>query len=96
MERALVLDDSMEEDEEIADLMVWFDNQPSSSEDSSQVETLLGQNLEIKVHIPSIVQPSKLELKPFPKHLRYVFLRNSNTLPVITSRTLTPLHEEKF
>lgn len=68
LERAIVSEDSMEEDEEITKFIAWLDNQPSNSEDSSQVEPLLVQNLEIKVHIPSIVQPSKLELKPFPNH----------------------------
>jgi len=32
---------------------------------------------------PSIEEPPKLELKVLPSHLRYVFLGESNTLPII-------------
>ncbi|XP_075099534.1 uncharacterized protein LOC142176304 [Nicotiana tabacum] len=37
---------------------------------------------------PSIEEPPKLELKPLPDHLRYVFLSPNSTLPVIISSGL--------
>lgn len=39
--------------------------------------------------LPSVVQPPTLELKPLPSHLKYVFLDDDETLPVIISSTLT-------
>ncbi|XP_071905743.1 uncharacterized protein [Coffea arabica] len=39
---------------------------------------------------PSVVQAPELELKPFPKHLKYVFLGDKETLPVIISAHLSP------
>ena len=37
----------------------------------------------------SIVKPPKLELKPLPTHLRYTFLGEENTLPIIISNKLS-------
>ena len=39
--------------------------------------------------LPSVVQPPSLELKPLPDHLKYVFLGDDETLPIIVSSTLT-------
>ncbi|KAM2650427.1 hypothetical protein EV1_014420 [Malus domestica] len=39
--------------------------------------------------LPSVVQPPTLELKPLPSHLKYFFLGDDETLPVIISSTLT-------
>ncbi|KAM3003979.1 hypothetical protein FF2_034274 [Malus domestica] len=46
--------------------------------------------------LPSVVQPPSLELKPLPSHLKYVFLGEQETLPVIVSSTLTTQEEEKL
>ncbi|XP_044511506.1 uncharacterized protein LOC123229651 [Mangifera indica] len=46
--------------------------------------------------LPSIVQAPKLELKPLPSHLKYVYLGDNETLPVIISNKLTLLEEEKL
>ena len=43
---------------------------------------------------PSIVKPPKLELKPLPTHLRYTFLGEGNTLPIIISNKLS-IDQEK-
>ena len=40
------------------------------------------------VPMPSIVEPPKLELKPLPKSLKYAFLGNGETLPVIIASDL--------
>ncbi|XP_070668993.1 uncharacterized protein [Malus domestica] len=46
--------------------------------------------------LPSIVQPPTLELKPLPCHLKYVFLGEDQTLPVIISSSLTAQEEDKL
>ncbi|CAN6544145.1 unnamed protein product [Malus baccata var. baccata] len=46
--------------------------------------------------LPSVVQPPTLELKPLPSHLKYVFLGDDETLPVIISSTLTAQEEKKL
>ncbi|CAN6567745.1 unnamed protein product [Malus baccata var. baccata] len=46
--------------------------------------------------LPLIVQPPTLELKPLPSHLKYVFLGDDETLPVIISSTLTAQEEDKL
>ncbi|XP_061349707.1 uncharacterized protein LOC133294951 [Gastrolobium bilobum] len=42
---------------------------------------------------PSIEEPPLLELKPLPDHLRYAYLGENDTLPVIISSHLTKLQE---
>ena len=46
--------------------------------------------------LPSVVQPPTLELKPLPSHLKYVFLGEDETLPVIISSSLTAQEENKL
>jgi hypothetical protein len=46
--------------------------------------------------LPSILQAPKLELKPLPDNLKYVFIGNNNTLPVIIATGLTNTQEEKL
>ena len=46
--------------------------------------------------LPSIEQPPTLELKPLPNHLKYVFLGEQDTLPVIIASSLTAQEEEKL
>ncbi|CAN6586189.1 unnamed protein product [Malus baccata var. baccata] len=46
--------------------------------------------------LPSVVQPPTLELKPLPSHLKYVFLGEDETLPVIISCSLTAQEEGKL
>ncbi|CAN6716177.1 unnamed protein product [Malus baccata var. baccata] len=46
--------------------------------------------------LPSVVQPPTLELKPLPSHLKYVFLGDDETLPVIILSTLTAQEEDKL
>ncbi len=45
---------------------------------------------------PSIEESPKLELKPLPDHLRYIYLGDSLTLPVIILAHLTNRQEEKL
>ena len=46
--------------------------------------------------LPSIVKPPTIELKLLPSHLKYAFLGNKETLPVIISNKLTSLQEDKL
>ncbi|XP_048446064.1 uncharacterized protein LOC125479942, partial [Pyrus x bretschneideri] len=46
--------------------------------------------------IPSVVQPPSLEHKPLPSHLKYVFLGDQETLPVIISSSLTAQEEDSW
>ncbi|XP_071917221.1 uncharacterized protein [Coffea arabica] len=46
--------------------------------------------------LPSVVQAPVLELKPLPKHLKYVYLGKGETLPVIISAGLSKVQEEKL
>ncbi|KAM1013824.1 hypothetical protein ACFX2C_043896 [Malus domestica] len=46
--------------------------------------------------LPSVVQSPTLELKPLPSHLKYVYLGEDETLPVIISTSLTAQEEGKL
>ena len=46
--------------------------------------------------VPSIEKPPELELKLTPIHLKYAFLGDSSTLPVIVSYSLSMEQEENF
>ncbi|XP_027180820.1 uncharacterized protein LOC113779441 [Coffea eugenioides] len=46
--------------------------------------------------LPSVVQAPELEFKPLPKHLKYAFLGDRETLPVIISAHLSPSQEDKL
>ncbi|XP_070665159.1 uncharacterized protein [Malus domestica] len=46
--------------------------------------------------LPSVDHAPTLELKPLPDHLKYVFLGDDETLPVIVSSSLTTHEEEKL
>ncbi|XP_024038246.1 uncharacterized protein LOC112097294 [Citrus clementina] len=46
--------------------------------------------------LPSVMQAPTLELKPLPEHLQYIYLGENETLPVIITKTLTPVQQEKL
>ena len=48
------------------------------------------------IPVPSIIEPSKLELKPFPYTLKYAFLGDSEILPMIISSHLDKDQERKL
>ena len=45
---------------------------------------------------PSIEEPPVLELKPLPSHLKYAYLGEESTLPVIISSTLDEEQENRL
>ncbi|KAL0282190.1 UNVERIFIED_CONTAM: hypothetical protein Sradi_7268800 [Sesamum radiatum] len=46
--------------------------------------------------LPSVLQAPKLELKPLPEHLKYIYLGDEETLPAIISSKLSKEHEERL
>ena len=46
--------------------------------------------------VSSFEQPPKIEQKPLPSHLRYAYLGNASTLPVIIAASLTATEEDKL
>ncbi|XP_073290115.1 uncharacterized protein [Primulina huaijiensis] len=56
----------------------------------------LGDRRDLIPQNSSLEEPPKLELKPLPPHLKYVYLGEINTLPVIISSSLTDVMEEKL
>ncbi|XP_071921870.1 uncharacterized protein [Coffea arabica] len=46
--------------------------------------------------LPSVMQAPELELNPLPKHLKYAFLGDNETLPVIISAHLSPRQEDNL
>ncbi|XP_024163856.1 uncharacterized protein LOC112170792 [Rosa chinensis] len=79
---------------------------PQIFEDVSSVETHLRYEgkppsplsiqLSTNKPLPSVIQAPTLELKPLPDHLKYVYLGDDKTLPVIVSSKLTPSQEEEL
>ncbi|CAN6576826.1 unnamed protein product [Malus baccata var. baccata] len=64
---------------------------PRSEEEAEIVAALES----LPQHHVKIISPV-LELKPLPDHLKYVFLGDNETLPVIVSSSLTAIEEEKL
>ncbi|XP_070010083.1 uncharacterized protein [Nicotiana sylvestris] len=71
------------------------DVENSKDEMIGEIEQVLDMSCSY-VHGPSIEEAPKLELKTLPAHLRYTYLGNSETLPVIISSSLTSTQEEKL
>ncbi|XP_073125943.1 uncharacterized protein [Henckelia pumila] len=46
--------------------------------------------------LPSVLQAPKVELKSLPDHLKYIYLGDEETLPVIISKKLTEDQEERL
>ena len=77
--------------EEAQEYVKWMD---SFGHNRRKYFESLGEGVETPV--PSIEQPPKMEQKPLPSHLKYVYLGVESTLPVIISASLTVLEEEKL
>ena len=54
----------------------------------------LGKNTQTSVS--SVENLPKMEQKPLPSHLRYAYLGNASTLPVIISASLIAIEEDKL
>ncbi|GJR27480.1 uncharacterized protein Tco_1103712 [Tanacetum coccineum] len=62
----------------------------------NKIVSYLGLPLNNAKLLPSIVQAPKIELKKLLDHLKYLFLREGDTLPVISSNNLTPVEDERL
>ena len=60
------------------------------------VEDICSLTLPSERLVPSVVQAPEIELKPLPDHLKYAFLGEGDTLPVIISNKLTSEQEGKL
>ena len=91
LETSLVQNDKEELGEEVEGYVKWID---SFQTNRRKYYEPLGENTQTSV--PSIEQPPQLEQKPLPSHLRYAYLGESSTLPVIISASLTVVEDEKI
>ncbi|KAM2179028.1 hypothetical protein ACFX1R_034048 [Malus domestica] len=79
--------------EEHAELVAAFESLPQHrGKPSNPIPIPVSTN----TLLPSVIQAPVLERKPLPDHLKYVFLGDEETLPVIASSSLTALEVEKL
>ncbi|XP_062093952.1 uncharacterized protein LOC133799985 [Humulus lupulus] len=92
LEISLTVDDvDGEENEEAMSYLKWIKSyEPWSHKKFEE----LGEGLERP--LPSIVKPPVLDLNFLPDHLRYAYLGEKETLPVIVSSLLSEEEEEKL
>ena len=77
--------------EEAKEYVKWMDSfQPNMRKYYER----LGENTQTSV--PLVELPPQLEQKSLPSHLRYAYLGESSTLPVIISASLTAVEEDKL
>ena len=91
LEASLVQSDSEKLGEEADEYVKWMD---LFEPNRRKYFESLGKNT--KTPVPSIEQPPKIEQKPLPSHLKYAYLGNASTLPVIISASLTAIEEDKL
>ncbi|PIN12195.1 DNA-directed DNA polymerase [Handroanthus impetiginosus] len=92
LERALpdLIDEKNEEDLEVVktlDASKFFKSRGVESVERTALSKVLKHSIE---------EPPTLELKPLPNHLRYAYLGESDTLPVIISSSLSDVQIEKL
>nr|XP_009600328.1 uncharacterized protein LOC104095814 [Nicotiana tomentosiformis] len=95
LERALIGDEEDSEDEMMEEIEKVLYMSCSYVHGFGKFEEL-DRPITLTLPKPSIEEAPKLELKPLPVHLRYTYLGNSETLPVIISSNLTNTQEEKL
>ncbi|KAM1660255.1 hypothetical protein ACFX2K_003267 [Malus domestica] len=79
--------------EEHAELVAAFESLPQHrGKPSNPIPIPVSTN----TLLPSVIQAPVLELKPLPDHLKYVFLGDEETLPIIVSSSFTVLEEAKL
>ena len=83
-----------DKDEEASDNQVsWMESRHTAVRAGKHFESLELSERAVKFHKPSVEEPPVLELKPLPSHLRYAYLGDSDTLPVIISSRLSGVQE---
>jgi hypothetical protein len=73
--------------------MVYFQEESKASNWRPQIEELPPRSNE---SVPSSIQPPKPNLKPLPFNLKYLFLRENETFPIIISSKLNAHQEGKL
>ena len=91
LEASLVQSDLEKLGEEAEEYVKWMD---SFEPNKRKYYEPLGENTQTSV--PSFEQPPKIEKNPLPSHLRYTYLGNASTLPIIISVSLTAIEEDKL
>ena len=91
LETSLVENESENLSDEAEEYVKWMD---SFGHNRRKYFESLGEGA--KPPVPSIEQPPKMEQKPLPSHLKYAYLGEKSTLPVIISSSLTAMEEEKL
>ena len=79
------------EDETVQEYVKWMDSFGSNRR--KYFESLGARPSRLA---PSIEKPPIVDEKQLPNHLRYVYLREESTLPVIISSSLSNMEEEKL
>ncbi|KAH9781899.1 hypothetical protein KPL71_008667 [Citrus sinensis] len=84
------------EEEDVAAIQIdWMDKQKSNRH-NRVFEHLNLSDREVKITLPYIESPHSFELKLLPSHLKYAYLGQNNTLPVIISSTLDAGQEQSL
>ena len=91
-----LLGDEEIDDPEFVELLQTLDSLPRVSRFRPPVEPLHTKDAVVEKLKPSLDEPPALEFKPLPEHLRYAYLGELNSLPVIISAALNKLQEEKL
>ncbi|KAM1818309.1 hypothetical protein ACFX11_000115 [Malus domestica] len=74
----------------------YFDNMKNIETATKETHGMHEDSIAMPPSEDIIEMPPTLELKPLPSHLRYVFLGEDETLPVIISSSLTAQEESKL
>ena len=91
LETSLVQSELEELGEEVKEYVKWMDSFQPNRKKYYEPLGEIAQTL-----VPSFKQPPKMEKKPLPSHLRYAYLGNASTLPMIISASLTAAEEDKL
>ncbi|KAL5550547.1 hypothetical protein UlMin_000723 [Ulmus minor] len=83
-------------EDEIEEEWAWVETKQGVGKQKLQFEPLDMSSREFKLPKSSVDEPPVLEMKPLPSHLRYAYLDDSSTLPVIISASLTKEQEAQL
>ncbi|XP_062089538.1 uncharacterized protein LOC133796074 [Humulus lupulus] len=89
-----IFGDEEEYSSEDEEMITWVDSCQPTKKYSKVFEALNLPEKHFQAPKPSVEEPPQLELKPLPSHLKYVYLGDNDTLPVIISSCLESVVEE--
>ena len=78
---------------DLQEILVTLDSRPAPPGKSSNFMSL---PISDQALVPSVIQAPTLELKPLPEHLKYAYLGEEETFPVIIASNLSMQEEEKL